>query len=193
MLFFIIFIILAFGFVVFAMNQLPQTTAAGKPALLPSCIFGLHRDVVFYAFFLVFGLLFLAAMLLEPLLKVMDARHWKPAPCTIISSRVESHSDGDGDTYSVKIAYRYFVNNKEYTSDCYQFMGGSTSGRESKAAIVRRYPPGLETNCYVNPKNVTEAVLNPDLTSDMWYGLIPLLFAGIGLGGIIHFLVKRRR
>jgi len=151
----------------------------------------LHRGMsrggamAFFSFFLVAGLVATWLLLLRPLLRVCDARHWPATPCRVVSSQVRSHSDSDGTTYSVHIVYRYTINGRQYQSDCYDFMSGSSSGYESKAAIVRRHPPGKETVCYVNPRDPSDAVLERRFTPWMLFGLLPLIFVGVGAGGLV--------
>ena len=66
----------------------------------------------------------------------MRARSWVAADCEVVSSGVETHSDDDGDTYSVEILYRYRFEGREYHSNRYHFFTGSSSGYEGKARVV---------------------------------------------------------
>jgi hypothetical protein len=59
--------------------------------------------------------------------------------------------------------------------------------------VVARHPAGSKTVCYVNPDEPTEAVLERGFTPDMWFGLIPLLFVLVGVGGLIFTLHLYRR
>ena len=73
---------------------------------------------------------------------VFAARSWHSVPATVVSSRVRSHSGDDGTTYSVDVLYRYSVNGREYRSNRYGFMRGSSSGYDAKRKVVDRLPPG---------------------------------------------------
>jgi len=88
----------------------------------------------------------------------------------------------------VNVFYRYTFNGREFKANRYNFMGGSSSGYDSKRAIVNRLPPGTETVCYVNPAEPTQAVLERGFTAEMWFGLIPLVFVLIGGGGLFFTL-----
>ncbi len=121
----------------------------------------------------------------QPLLQVSAARNWQTVPCVIISSEVEEHADNDGSTYSVKITYKYEIDGQEFQSDRYKFMGGSSSGRAGKQAVVDQYPAGEESKCFVDPNDPSEAVLERGLTADMLFGLIPLVFVMVGAGGLL--------
>ena len=146
---------------------------------------------LFFAVFLLAGCVFLYFFLLSPLFKIMAAKSWPEVPCVVISSEVKSHDSDDGTTYSVNILYRYEFNEREFKSNRYGFMGGSSSGHAGKAEIVRRHPPGKQTFCYVNPADPTEAVLVRGFTPAMWFGAIPLVFVLVGAGGLIQSVRKR--
>jgi hypothetical protein len=141
--------------------------------------------MLFFSVFLIAGLVATWFLLLRPLARVYDARQWPATSCTVVSSEVKSHSDSDGTTYSVHIVYRYTVNGRDYQSDRYNFMGGSSSGYNSKKTVVRRYPPGKPAFCYVNPRDPSDAVLERRFTPMMLVGLFPLIFVAVGAGGMI--------
>lgn len=138
-----------------------------------------------------FGIFFLAGavafyfLTIRPLWDVYAAGSWTETPCTILSSEVETHDGDDGDTYSIEITYEYTSDGQQHTSDRYHFMGGASSGRAGKAEVVKAHPPGFQTVCYVNPDDPEDAVIERGLTADMWWGLFPLPFLAVGLGGLI--------
>src|SRR5262245_7897218 len=114
----------------------------------------------FFSVFLLMGLGFSWAFFIWPVVRIMQAKTWRETRCTILSSSVESHRNGDGGpTYSVSVTYEYFVDDHRQVSTRYKFMGGSSSGYDGKAEIVRGLPAGTRTVCYVNPSNPAEAVL----------------------------------
>jgi hypothetical protein len=90
------------------------------------------------------------------------------------------------------IVYAYEHGGQSYTSERYNFMGGSSSGRAGKQAVVDRYPPGAEASCWVNPRAPSEVVLNREFTADLWFGLIPVVFALIGIGGLVGTMRQPR-
>lgn len=113
---------------------------------------------------------------------------WMETPCTIHSSRVKVHEDSDGDTYSVDIMYSYTFDGKKHRSNRYGFMRGSSSGHAGKAEIVRQYPPGASSICYVNPDDPGESVLSRSLGAEVLLVLFPLVFMGVGGGGMAYAL-----
>ena len=153
----------------------------------PGCL------ILFFAVFLLAGLAATYAMLLRPAVRILAARSWREAPCVVLSSRVVGHSDSDGTTYSVDVLYSFSVDGRELKANRYSFMTGSTSGYDGKAAIVRRYPPGRRTVCYVNPNDPADAVLTREATPDMWFGLLPLIFVAVGGGGMFFVWRGARR
>lgn len=137
--------------------------------------------IIFGSIFALVGILVLKPIFITPLQKTRDAQNWNSVPATVLSSKVKSHSDDDGTTYSVYIAYRYKVSGQEYIGDQYTFMGGSSSGYDSKAAVVRQYPVGREFIVFVNPANPSESVILRDYSPSLLFGLIPLVFAIVGI------------
>lgn len=144
--------------------------------------------------FLLAGLAVLYFLTVGPALKIREARNWNPTPCVIISSEVDSSSDGD--TFAVAIHYSYTIDGRQYQSDRYDFFSGSTSGYEGKAEIVRQYPAGTTATCYVNPSDPEDAVFHREFSSDMWFGLfgLPFFLAGaVGLFLTARIYIKQRK
>ena len=138
----------------------------------------------FFSVFFLIGVGITYPLFFRPMLRIEAAKSWLAVPCTIISSEIRSHRGDKSTTYSVDIFYRYTVNGREYKSNRYDFMGGSSSGLGGKQAVVNRYPPGSRATCYVNPADLVDAVLERGYTSDLWFGLIPGVFALVGATGM---------
>jgi hypothetical protein len=144
---------------------------------------------VFFSFFFLIGSVVFFLFFVRPALSVLSARNWPATPCQVVSSDVQRHRGSKGGTtYRVDVLYSYEVNGREFRSNRYAFMGGSSSGYKGKAAIVARYPAGAKAVCFVNPSDPTEAVLERGFTADLWFGLIPLVFVLVGAGGILFSL-----
>jgi hypothetical protein len=143
--------------------------------------------VVFGGIFVLVGVALTLGFSVPMWKRAFGSAKWTPTPCVVVSSKVGSHSDSDGTTYSVDILYRYTVAGREYRSDRYDAVGGSSSGHSGKAAIVARYPAGAKATCYVNPANPSEALLKPGAGWSVLFGLIPVVFLVVGglvmLGG----------
>ena len=149
--------------------------------------------VVFFSIFALLGGGFGSPFFGPPMVKVLDARHWKPTLCVIESSSVGSGSSqhtssGSAPTYRVNVTYRYDLDGRSYKGTRYQFLGGSSSGRAAETGGDRRawYPPGKKTTCYVNPRDPGDAVIERGFTPDMWFALIPLVFVVVGVWGMVY-------
>jgi len=121
---------------------------------------------------------------IRPFFQGMAARDWVETPCHILSSEVKrSAGSKGGSTYRPEINYTYQVDGRQYQSDRYQFgFRTSSSGRESKAAVVARYPRGKMAVCYVDPHNPQEAVLDRTPFPGDFFTLFPLIFV---VGGVV--------
>lgn len=124
-------------------------------------------------------------LILPSILASMDAENWVETPCAILESRVQTHSDSDGDTYSVDILYAYTHKGRQFRSNRYEFIGGSSSGYEGKAAAVARYPAGAQAVCYVDPDHPESAVLKRELGAKAFLALIPVALVLVGIAGLV--------
>jgi hypothetical protein len=133
--------------------------------------------VAFLGLFVVAGTAIGYFLSFRPLYRSYQAQSWTAADCEVISSRLVR---GD-DTSRPEIRYRYSVDDREYTSDRYHFLPGSNSD-STMAATVDRYAPGTRFQCFVDPRDPTQAVINRDPTYWYYFGLIFFTaFAGIPL------------
>ncbi|MCD6392043.1 MAG: DUF3592 domain-containing protein [Planctomycetes bacterium] len=148
---------------------------------------------IVFAMFAIAGLVGSYFLLVLPIKNVIAARSWVETPCRILSAQVKSHSDSDGTTYSIDISYQYEFKGKTFICDRYNFMGGSSSGRSGKRAVVDKYRKAKNPVCFVNPDNPAQAVLVRGFQPMMLFGLIPLVFVAVGLGGIVGITRKSKR
>ena len=148
---------------------------------------------IFFLMFFTAGAVTFYFFAIRPLWGVATAGNWVETPCEIISSEVGEHRGDDGPTYSIDIKYRYAFGNQQYTADRYDFMSGfNSSGYTSKQKVVDQYPVGKAAVCFVDPNNPEAAVLNRSLTWSMLWGLFPLPFLAVGIGGLIYTIRSRR-
>jgi len=192
------FLGIGFGMVYF-------TIAEGKKEKPPAKVGGLSSEAnkggrggrtvgtVIFSVVLLIGLGLTAPLIVKPITKSTSAKTWPETPCKIIWSRVQTHEGEDGDTYSVDIFYEYQFEGQTHRSNRYSFIGGSSSGSDSKRAITKKYPRGSTQTCYVNPDQPLEAVLKPDLGLGILLGLIPLILLLVGIGGLIAMRNKGRK
>jgi hypothetical protein len=138
----------------------------------------------FFALFFFVGAGFFVPFFVWPALQVVDARSWNSVPCEILESGVRVHSGDDGATYSIDVLFRYELEGREYLSNRYHFLSGSTGGYESKAQVVEKIPPGTHTVCYVDPETPHEAVLQRGFSGEFFFAVIPFIFILVGAGGV---------
>ena len=182
----LIFVAIGAGGIYFTWRK-TEKTAATRPVTGAA---GTRWLALFFTAFLLMGGLTTYFLFVRPLVNIQRARSWQSVPCRVISSRVQSHSGSKGGTtYSVDILYAYAVDGKDYRSNRYDFMGGSSSGYGGKDAIVKRYRPGTKATCFVDPHDPTQAVLQRNFTPGMLVGLIPLVLFFIGGGGLVWVFV----
>jgi hypothetical protein len=179
------FLAIGVGAIYFIWRKSPPSRLSGSSVTRGQTVRGHKFALLFFLVFLLVGLVVSYFLVVAPAIKSIQARQWNAVPCTIVSSRVQSHSSDDGTTYSVDILYSYEIDGREYKANRYHFLGGSSSGYKGKRQIVNQHPPGAKKICYVNPRDPTDAVLHRGFSKNMWFGLIPLIFVAVGLGGVL--------
>jgi hypothetical protein len=150
----------------------------------------------------VFFALFAGAGFLVWKLALADQPDWAvigsrmvPVPAKVVASGVStSRSSGKNSstTYKAKIAYQYDFNGRTWHSGWLDFdRGTSSSSNYSKARdAVSRYPQGASTTAWVNPAAPWQAVLEKQAGARWWLWLFPIVFGGIGLLGLLGWLLK---
>src|SRR5207253_9556993 len=84
---------------------------------------------------LLFGIFFLVglgvlAFMAGNVRKALAAREWTPVDAVVVSSNVRTHRGNKSTTYSANVLYAYRVGGREYRSNRYGFLTGSSSGYE---------------------------------------------------------------
>jgi hypothetical protein len=116
---------------------------------------------------------------------------WQPVQATVLGTRVDTHTDSDGSTYSPVVTYRYFVDDRPYTSSRTLPINESRSGRWAHR-IIERFAIGGTYTAWYDPAHPTEAFIVRA------HSLVAPIFTGIGLvvtlGGLAAVVgVLRRR
>lgn len=129
-----------------------------------------------------------------PLVKhLWIGQSWVATPATVQWSRIAiSPGSKGGSTYKVDIFYQYTFAGKPHHSNRSDFIEASSSGRSGKEALVRANPPGKTLTCYVNPNQPWEAVRNRGPGWSSLFGLFPLPFMAVGIGGL-WYLVRQSK
>jgi hypothetical protein len=109
---------------------------------------------------LAFGALYYA-FVLRPRGRVEAAAGWTKTPCTVEDSGL---TEGRGrrvtDTFHVR--FRYTVGGREYQSDRHDLgvFAPTSHDRDEVQKLVERYPAGQPADCYLNPEDPADAVLD---------------------------------
>ena len=160
--------------------------SAGKGQTHPGCI------IAFCSLFVAAGLAIFFFLTVRPTYQVYSAQSWIEVPCVITSSTVEQHSGEDGYTYTIEIGYTYFFDGAELAGDRYDFDLSSNNERDRCDEIVRRYPVGLDTICYVDPDHPEDAVLDRQYGSYLWVGLFGFIFMAVPIFIMVIALRSQR-
>ncbi len=136
---------------------------------------------LFFGFFILVGTVAIFPLFLFPFMKYLEATSWVETPCEIISSNV---IEKDGQPF-IAVEYSYRTHGENFRSKKYRNYEVAGSSRSGLLKTVNKLRPGTKTVCYVNPENISEAVLDRSFSPMLLLGLIPLVFVIIGLFGII--------
>ncbi|MCP5536818.1 MAG: DUF3592 domain-containing protein [Akkermansiaceae bacterium] len=184
------FVAIGIGMIIFSRKQKKNESSA----LSSQKSSGDAPRAIMIPFFSAFGLAGLGVLVFAVIpqwIKYTDAKGWRETPAEVIWSRIQSHSDDDGTTYSVDIFYGYEFGGKQYKSNTIGLMSGSSSGRDSKQEKVNQHPKGKKITCYVNPDKPWQALLERDLGWWALFALFPIPFIGVGVGGLWWMLRKK--
>ncbi|MGE4285518.1 MAG: DUF3592 domain-containing protein [Phycisphaerae bacterium] len=144
---------------------------------------------ILFAIFLAMGLVMSYFLTYRPLSQLIDSRGWAETPCKITSAKVASHTSRNkgrtNTTYSIDIEYAYNFGGTAYHGERYDFIGGSSSGRGKKQAVVDKYRSAEAPICYINPEKPGQSVLNNQPHAGYLLTMIPLVFLFVGLFGLI--------
>lgn len=140
-----------------------------------------------WAFFLLFGLFLFAVILWLVIVPMMRAAWWYvETDCVVLDKRlVESRGNKGGTTYRPDIRIRYHAANREHDLWTYDAARISTNNRAGQQAILDQFQVGQHYRCWYDPANPGQAVLTHELSWFMLVALFPLLFIGLGAGGLI--------
>ena len=104
---------------------------------------------------------------------------FRPVEATVLSTRVDEHSDSDGSTYEPVVVYRYRVNDREYTASRVTPLKQSRSGGWARRTIAR-YDVGSHYTAFYDPDDPGEAFLLRSRSVIPW-AFIAFSMVGIAL------------
>ena len=162
--------------------QFRRHSTSGYDSNKPDSVLGRLFAPVFFMFFLGMGLLF-EVLLVREAVSEIHRRSWPVVSCCILESSVRQESNSES-PYRFAVKYEYQVNGAAYQSTRYQFKDSGSGDYAKVQRLANRYQTGLQTQCYVNPQNPSEAILEQDSLGMACFILIPTVFVLVGAGGI---------
>ncbi|MCA8999653.1 MAG: DUF3592 domain-containing protein [Planctomycetaceae bacterium] len=139
---------------------------------------------LFSSIFFVVGSAMFYLMGLSPWMSVLSAQSWQETPCVILAPEAGGP----------KLRYSYDINGREFIGTEYSFdkMNG---GLPAENDLRREFPVGANTVCYVDPGDLSNAVLHRGFVAGMLWGLFPIPFLLVGLIGyiVLFFAVRNRK
>jgi hypothetical protein len=140
--------------------------------------------------FIFAGLGFLAFFIYQAYRDYRVFARYVQGECRILDKRLGESSDSDGTTYRAEFDYEIMVNDQPHRAHDLDTWGAYGSHDDAQADI-RRFLVGETYPCWYDPADPRQAVLTRRVSWFHLFGLIPLLFLGLGLGELIHTLRKR--
>ena len=139
--------------------------------------FGMGAMAAFCGIFLVVGIVMLAK-------EQRRLTTFEPVTATVLSVRVDAHTDSDGSTYEPVVTYRYRVGGSEYTSAHVTPLRESRSGGWAYR-VIDRFQIGSEYTAFYDPENPADAYLLRSRSVVPWafvgISVIAILLIGVGI------------
>jgi Protein of unknown function (DUF3592) len=124
------------------------------------------------------GLGLLAVYAMMPTVKnAIRQFSWVKTSCTIDSSNLLSDEYG---TDSIQIAYHYTVNGERFSGTRYELSSSVSHNEVFYKGLLARLEPGIDTECFYDPKEPNEVTLSRTTFGDAAVIFIPGIFVAIG-------------
>jgi len=111
---------------------------------------------------------------------------FQPVEATVLSTRVQEHSDSDGSTYEPVVVYRYRVRDREYTASRVTPLEESRSGGWARG-VIGRYQVGSRYTAFFDPENPAEAFLMRSRSVLPWafiaFAVVAVAFIAVAFRG----------
>lgn len=113
---------------------------------------------------------------------------WQIVPATIETAELEKRRSKNSYTYSAKAKYRYEFEGTSYSNNRVSLYPGSDNVGSFQEDTFRYLNDvrtrGEKVNCYVNPSNPSDSILNPEIRWGMisFYLIFAFTFGPIGYG-----------
>ncbi len=122
-----------------------------------------------------------------------SVKKWVPVSCEVVSSKLEVDGGSEGPSFWIVIQYTYKYKNVDYISKKYSLTYQQSSYKRYHKRILDKYPKDLESICYVNPENPSEAVLTRENSIGIFNIIIIIIFLLLGIGMLLYALYRVTR
>ena len=114
-------------------------------------------------------------------------KSWTKTKCVITYSKLKKEASND--EYEPEVSFKYTFNKKKYTSSKFNCQIYYHGDYIDATKAVNTNPVGKKTNCYVNPKNPNEAVIEITMPQTMVFcgGAFASIFFLAGLITLFKF------
>ena len=126
-------------------------------------------------------------------IRAKEMRGWPKTPCVILQSELEErrHDPNSPAEFRHQLSFGYEWQNQRLIGEKVTLRGNPwTNKRNLAEQRLAEFPVGMNTECFVNPKNPQLAVLKPDSLApgySIWFpGLFMIAGLGIGLNALIR-------
>ena len=129
---------------------------------------------------------------LGTVIRPWNARNWPTAWCTVEYSNARYHRGNHSSSYSIDLRYVYVVDGKRFQSSQYRFFEPPRAASRIRIIIndLQRRPL---RQCYYNPADPNQAVLDRSIGPDALLLLIPAAMIGLSLAGMSTQVRKAAR
>jgi len=117
------------------------------------------------------GTLLFDAMFIGGAWKQYETRNWSQTPGQILYSRVKTHSDSDGTSYTLELNYTYSVGNITYTGTKDTELPNMMIGSKGVQSRASQLPKGKVVPVYYDPRDPKSAVLVRGTTTRDFAGM----------------------
>ncbi len=158
------------------------TVRTGSGGSAPLSLANKGCGTLFFGAFLAAGLFFSWAIV-NAVVQATATRSWTRTSCTIESSgaRRTGHADSP---YGFDVSYAYQADGATYQSKRISLSTAGYSDYSKVESALERYRPGAGVECWFDPKNPSQAVLEQSSRAIGFFILLPLVFVLIGGGGV---------
>lgn len=133
---------------------------------------------------LVLVALLATSLCLWPWIEVVRSLFFERTPCTIVSSQLQLATpgrSGKSPSYRIAVSYEFDWQGRRIRSDQYDFRWSPSFITEAKRQAVLALKPGALAECWVNPRDPDEAVMDRSLTASHAIVALPGGFLVLGL------------